>query len=384
LIKSIAIIGGGPVGAIFALLNESQTSKIFLLESNSQNQAKNDKRALALSNGTKFILEKINIWNDLKDKLTPIKTIHTSQKNTFGRSIMEAEELEKEALGYIISYGDLTSVLQKKLSNSKYIEALYDSELLSSNSEENKQNLIFKCKSIEKSLNCDLLVLADGGSSEITGIDITRTNKSFEHSALVTHVETDIPHSNIAYERFTNSGPMALLPNLNGQYSLVWTGPKDEIKKLSQLNNSEFLSALQEYFGDRVGSFTHSEKIITFPLWQSFISKHPEGSIVIIGNSAQTMHPVAGQGLNTGIRDALILSDCIKKDINLNIKLMINNFNHMRKKETKSILKFTDSLVTLFSNDFVGVNKIRGMALSFLDIIPPIKKRFLKKMSYGK
>jgi 2-octaprenyl-6-methoxyphenol hydroxylase len=384
LIKSIAIIGGGPVGAIFALLNESQTSKIFLLESNSQNQAKNDKRALALSNGTKFILEKINIWNDLKDKLTPIKTIHTSQKNTFGRSIMEAEELEKEALGYIISYGDLTSVLQKKLSNSKYIEALYDSELLSSNSEENKQNLIFKCKSIEKSLNCDLLVLADGGSSEITGIDITRTNKSFEHSALVTHVETDIPHSNIAYERFTNSGPMALLPNLNGQYSLVWTGPKDEIKKLSQLNKSEFLSALQEYFGDRVGSFTHSEKIITFPLWQSFISKHPEGSIVIIGNSAQTMHPVAGQGLNTGIRDALILSDCIKKDINLNIKLMINNFNHMRKKETKSILKFTDSLVTLFSNDFVGVNKIRGMALSFLDIIPPIKKRFLKKMSYGK
>ena len=382
--NTIAIIGGGPVGAIFALLNKSQTSKIFLLESNSQNQTKNDKRALALSNGTKFILEKIDIWKDLEDRLTPIKTIHTSQKGTFGRSLMEAEEIEQEALGYIISYGDLVTVLQKKISNSKHIEALYDSELLSFKSKTNKQNLIFKYKSIEKSLNCDLLVLADGGGSEITGIDIKRTNKSFEHSALVTHVETDIPHSNIAYERFTNSGPMALLPNLNGQYSLVWTGPKDEIKKLSQLNKSEFLSALQEYFGDRVGSFTHSEKIITFPLWQSFISKHPEGSIVIIGNSAQTMHPVAGQGLNTGIRDALILSDCIKKDINLNIKLMINNFNHMRKKETKSILKFTDSLVTLFSNDFVGVNKIRGMALSFLDIIPPIKKRFLKKMSYGK
>jgi len=384
LIKSIAIIGGGPVGAIFALLNKPQTSKIFLLESNSQNQTKNDKRALALSNGTKFILEKINIWKDLEGKLTPIKTIHTSQKGTFGRSLMEAKEIEQEALGYIISYGNLMAVLQKKISDSKHIEALYDSKLISSKSKENKQNLIFKYKSIEKSLNCDLLVLADGGGSEITGIDVTRTNKSFEHSALVTHVETDIPHSNVAYERFTNSGPMALLPNLNGQYSLVWTGPKDEITRLSQLNNSEFLIALQEYFGDRVGNFTLSEKIVTFPLWQSFISNYPKENIAIIGNAAQTMHPVAGQGLNTGIRDALILSDFIKKDVNLDLKLMINNFNHMRKKETKNILRFTNSLVTLFSNDFVGVNKIRGMALSFLDIIPPIKKRFLKKMSYGK
>ena len=382
--NSIAIIGGGPVGAIFALLNESQASKIVLLETNSQIKTKSDKRALALSNGSKFILQKIDIWKDLETKLTPIKTIHTSQKGTFGRSLMEAKELKQDALGYIISYSDLVSVLQKKISNSKNIEALYDSKLISSVSKENKQNLIFKCKSIEKSLNCDLLVLADGGSSEIIGIDITRTNKSFEHSALVTHVETDISHSNVAYERFTNSGPIALLPNLNGQYSLVWTGPKKEIKRLSELNNPEFLSALQEHFGDRVGTFTLSEKITTFSLWQSFISKYPEENIAIIGNSAQTMHPVAGQGLNTGIRDALILSDCIKKDINLDLKLMINNFNRMRKKETKNILRFTDFLVTLFSNDFVGVNKIRGMALSFLDFIPPVKKRFLKKMSYGK
>ena len=382
--NSITIIGGGPVGAIFALLNKSQTSKILLLESNSQNQARNDKRALALSNGAKFILEKIDVWKDLEDKLTPIKTIHTSQKGTFGRFLMEAEEFEQEALGYIISYGDLITALQKKISNSKNIEALYNSEVLSFKSKEKTQSLIFKYKFEEKLLNCDLLVLADGGGAEINGINIMRTNKSFEHSALVTHIETDIPHSNIAYERFTNMGPMALLPNLNGQYSLVWTGPDDEIIRLSQLDNSEFLIALQHHFGDRVGNFKLCEKRITFSLRQSFISKYPEENIAIIGNSAQIMHPVAGQGLNTGIRDALILSDCIKKDVNLDLKLMINKFNYMRKKETKNILRFTDSLVTLFSNDFIGVNKFRGMALSFLDLIPPIKKRFVKKMSYGK
>ena len=112
--NSIAIIGGGPVGAIFALLNKSQANKIVLLESNSQIQTKTDKRALALSNGTKFILEKIGVWKDLEGKLTQIKTIHTSQKGTFGRSLIKAEELDQEALGYIISYGELIKALQKK------------------------------------------------------------------------------------------------------------------------------------------------------------------------------------------------------------------------------------------------------------------------------
>ena len=382
--NSIAIIGGGPVGAIFALLNESHSSKIVLLEANSQIQTKTDKRALALSNGSKFILEKIDVWKDLEDRLTPIQTIHTSQKGTFGRSLMEAEDFEQEALGYIISYGDRIRALQKKILNSKNIKALYDSEVMSFESSEKTQKIIFKYKSKEKSLNCDLLVLADGGGTEINGINIMRSNKSFEHSALVTHIETDIPHSNIAYERFTHMGPMALLPNLNGQYSLVWTGPSDEILRISKLNNPEFIIALQQHFGDRVGNFILSEKRVTFPLKQSFVSKYPEANIAIIGNSAQVMHPVAGQGLNTGIRDALILSDCIKKNANLNLTLMINKFNDMRKKETKDILRFTESLVTLFSNDYIGVNKIRGLALTFLDIIPPIKKRFVKKMSYGK
>ena len=112
--NSIAIIGGGPVGAIFALLNKSQASKIVLLESNSQIQTKSDKRALALSNGTKFILEKIDVWKDLEGRLTPIKTIHTSQKGTFGRSLMKAEDFDQQALGYIISYGELIQALQKK------------------------------------------------------------------------------------------------------------------------------------------------------------------------------------------------------------------------------------------------------------------------------
>ena len=384
--NSVVIVGGGPVGTIFALLNNSRAPKIdtLLLESNSENKTKSDKRALALSNGSKFILEKIGVWSDLKDKLTPIKSIHTSQKGTFGRSLIEAEEFDQGALGYIISYGDLIASLQRKIRNSKNIQALYGSEVSSFLSKDNKQSLNFKHNNKEKSAKCDLLVLADGGAAEIDGIYIERTNKSFNHSALVTHVKSEIPHSNVAYERFTNTGPMALLPNLKDQYSLVWTGPSDEIKKINQFDDSKFLITLQEHFGDRVGSFMLCEKRITFPLRQSFISKYPEGNIAIIGNSAQIMHPVAGQGLNTGLRDALVLSDCIRKGVNFDVKLVINEFNQMRKKETKNILKFTDSLVTIFSNDYVGLNRFRGAALTVLDLIPPLKKQFVKKMSYGK
>ena len=383
--RSITIIGAGPVGIIFALLNKSLNDKISLLESNSEDQVKDDKRALALSNGSKFILEKINVWNDLYTKLTPINTIHTSQKGTFGRTLMKAEEFEEESLGFIVSYGDLITSLNKKLSNSKNIEVFYNAEALSFENKDQKQTLIYKQNSEKKIIGCDLLVLADGGRSKIKGINIKRTDKYFAHSALVCSIETDIPHSYVAYERFTSMGPMALLPNLNGKYSLVWTGPKDDINSLIDLDDSKFLIALQDHFGERVGNFKSCKKRITFPLKQSFISEYPNKNIAIIGNSAQVMHPVAGQGLNTGIRDAFILADCIEsKDIDFDIKSMINKFKDRRKKETKNILKLTESIVTIFSNDFVGVNKFRGIALSFLDLIPPIKKRFVKKMSYGK
>ena len=154
--KLITIIGAGPVGAIFALLNKSLNSKILLLESNSENQVKNDKRALALSNGSKFILEKIDIWKELHSKLTAINTIHTSQKGTFGRVLMKAEEFEEESLGFVISYGDLITALNKKLSNSKDIEVFYNAKTLSFKANKKKQNLIFEYKLIF--LDWDLIV----------------------------------------------------------------------------------------------------------------------------------------------------------------------------------------------------------------------------------
>ena len=383
--KAIVIIGGGPVGLIFALLNQINGLDTLILESKSENKSLDDRRGLALSNGSRFILERIGVWEELVDKLTAIESIHTSQKGTFGRTLMKAKEFNQDALGYIVSYGVLIGVLQEKLKKSKKINILYNTKASQFIIKGEKNCLKYHKQEKEYDLLFDLLVLADGGNDAIPGIELSRSLKSFGHSALVTQVVSELPHQNIAYERFTPGGPIALLPNLNDQFSLVWTGKKNNIEELMQLNDKDFLKKLHNHFGDRVGDFISCEDKVIFPLKQSFVDEIKIKNVVVIGNSAQTIHPVAGQGLNTGLRDALSLSDCIESNSGLaNINSLIMEYIKLREIETKKLMRFTEILVKGFSNDIVGINKLRGIALSLLDLNDGFKKTFVRKMSIGR
>ena len=383
MIKPLTIVGGGPVGLIFALLNKN--IDVLVLESKSKKESEKDTRALALSNSSRFVLERIGVWDSLEPKITDIKSIHTSQKGTFGRTLMKAKEYNQEALGYIVAYGDLIKSLQDVINSIKKIKVLHNTKANQFLKKKDKATLLFDNNGNEQSVELNLLILADGGNAKIRGLDIRRKTKSFNHSAIVTQVTSEVHHSNIAYERFTSMGPIALLPNLNNRFSLVWTGPTDEIVKLNKKNDKDFLIDLHEYFGDRVGKFTSCGNRITFPLNQSYIEQNLNKNIAVIGNSAQTMHPVAGQGLNTGIKDALVLSDCIyANDEVVQIELLLKKYNQLRYSETKALLNLTEFLVNFFSNNFIGLHKFRGIALTFLDLSPPIKKSFVRKMSFGK
>ena len=383
--KAIVIIGGGPVGLIFALLNQINGLDTLILESKSENKSLDDRRGLALSNGSRFILERIGVWEELVDKLTAIESIHTSQKGTFGRTLMKAKEFNQDALGYIVSYGVLIGVLQEKLKKSKKINILYNTKASQFIIKGEKNCLKYHKQEKEYDLLFDLLVLADGGNDAIPGIELSRSLKSFGHSALVTQVVSELPHQNIAYERFTPGGPIALLPNLKDKFSLVWTGKKNNIEELMQLNDKDFLKKLHNHFGDRVGDFISCEDKVIFPLKQSFVDEIKIKNVVVIGNSAQTIHPVAGQGLNTGLRDAFSLSDCIESNSGLaNINSLIMEYIKLREIETKKLMRFTEILVKGFSNDIVGINKLRGIALSLLDLNDGFKKTFVRKMSIGR
>ena len=384
--KQIVIIGAGPAGLIFSLLSSTSNNSISLVESRQAFERKNDKRALALSASSRYILEKIDIWNNIEDKIIPIKSIHTSQKGTFGRSKLRADEFNTEALGYIIAYGDLIVALEEKVRIQNKIKLFYEAKVEKIDDiTDDKQKII--CHQANKllTLDCNLLVLADGGHSRIDGLNIAKEEKVINHLAIVTQVHSDKPHKNIAFERFTSSGPIALLPNHKGAYSLVWTGPKDKINNLVALDKKIFLKALQEEFGERAGQFKSCEKRISFSLVQSSIVTIHNKNVVAIGNAAQIMHPVAGQGLNTGLRDALSLSDLIiSNEAIQSSDELIKSYLESRRVETESMLKITEGLTTLFTNDFIGINRLRGLALAILDCTPILKKKFVQKMSYGK
>ena len=197
-------------------------------------------------------------------------------------------------------------------------------------------------------------------------------------------MKTELPHENIAYERFTPMGPVALLPN-GEDFSLVWTGKAEEIEKIMQLHDEIFLQQLHQHFGDRVGRFLSVGRRLTFPLKLSYLNPVTAPHLVVIGNAAQTMHPVAGQGFNVGLRDAYELAQQIAQTAPeaWGQPAMMQAYQADRKTDTKRGLMFTDFLVNLFSNDIVGVSGLRGASLGVLDLLKPIKSRLVRKMSFG-
>jgi 2-octaprenyl-6-methoxyphenol hydroxylase len=214
---------------------------------------------------------------------------------------------------------------------------------------------------------------------------LKRDTKEYGHDALITKVSAELPHNNIAYERFTANGPMALLPNGERDFSLVWTGEKSRIAPLLALSDTEFLAQFHAEFGDRVGRFLSVEKRMTFPLKLSHLQAADTPHLVVVGNAAQTMHPVAGQGFNVGLRDAEVLAQHIAKATDeLGSIKMLSEYRASRKTDTKHGLLFTDFLVNIFSNDILGVSAMRSAGIGMFDLVKPAKRYLVSKMSFGK
>ena len=386
-LKPIVIVGGGPVGAVLALSLQQQGITFAMLEAREKGTSHQDKRALALSYGSRLILEKLNVWHVVEANATAINTIHISQRGSLGRTKLTAAEHQLPAIGYVVSYGALTQALDAVLDTSSVI---YGAEATHIQPSSDMSTVSFKQTKTMQNLSAALLVIADGGRSlnDIEGIQ--KETKEYGHDALVSKVTAELPHNNIAYERFTPEGPMALLPNgqsKNSQdFSLVWTGEKSKVDALLALDDATFLTQLHAAFGDRVGKFLSIEKRMSFPLKLSTLKPSTAPHLVVIGNAAQTMHPVAGQGFNVGMRDAWTLADLI---INtpasaLGGAEMLANYGKQRKRDTRGGLLFTDLLVNVFSNDLIGVASLRGAGLGMLDLFKPAKNLLVSKMSFGK
>lgn len=385
------IVGGGPVGAVLALSLQKKGIPFFMLEASAKGASYRDTRALALSYGTRLILEKLNVWEAVAQKATAIQTIHVSQRGGFGRTRLNANDHHMPALGYVLSYGLLTQALDTALnvalkSSGQTSQVLYEAIADDIRTTESEAKVRFTQAGKVNLATSPLVVVADGGRNFGEIVGVKKETKEYGHDALVSKVTAELPHDNIAYERFTPTGPMALLPNGVREFSLVWTGEKAKIDALLGLDDITFLAELYSAFGDRVGQFLSIEKRLSFPLKLSRLKSVTNAHLVIIGNAAQTMHPVAGQGFNVGLRDAQTLADMVVNtpEAQWGKAEMLQNYNKLRSRDTRGGLLFTDVLVNLFSNDIAGLSGMRGFGLGALELLQPVKNVLIGKMSYGK
>ncbi|HQT26201.1 MAG TPA: FAD-dependent monooxygenase [Burkholderiales bacterium] len=372
----VLVIGGGPVGAALALSLKNSPVSVMVLEARASAQA--DPRILAISYGSRLHLQRIGAWQEVRDA-TPIETIHVSQKGGFGRTILTAGESGVPALGYVVSYHDIHHALVSKLEKGTYLEGACACEIDLS---ESHGTVDFDYQGKRRQIGAKLVVMAEGGKLVEHVQEITRKRHEYGQWAVIGQVRTERPHRNTAYERFTPAGPLALLPRKEG-FSMVWTAKPEDAEVLLSLEKGQFLERLHDHFGERLGKFVDAGPLSGFPLALSYAAPFVSRHLALIGNAAQTLHPVSGQGLNLGLRDVRALAREILDADEIGSKSMLEHYSRAREIDRRGGIFFTDSLIKVFSNEIPLLSTGRGMALASMDCIPPLKKAFSRTMMFG-
>jgi 2-octaprenyl-6-methoxyphenol hydroxylase len=376
----IVIHGGGPVGLACAawILQKFPDAKLTLLDRNPVNDAdlaNADSRGIALSHGSKLLLDTINAWpSDCAD----IHQVHVSQAGRFGRALMTREELAQDALGHIIRYRDIHITLRKALR-----------EIQKSSPHFSWQH-IGKDEQIHADARC--VVHAEGGLFKTQ--DWVESGRDYGQSALVGLVEVENATPHQAWERFTSEGPLAVLPSHYGNniLNLVWCGSPESSQKRLALSDADFLIALQKEFGLRIGRFLKIQDRRLYELGLNYRKHITQNHEVWIGNAAQTLHPVAGQGLNLGLRDAFLLAEKLSSVFSgpqdgqsaAHIQSALQAYAQSRQIDRKATIGLTDFMARVFTSNLIPVVAARGLALSALQWLPPVKKALARQMMFGR
>jgi 2-octaprenyl-6-methoxyphenol hydroxylase len=378
----IAIAGGGPVGAALAAALAETGFNVIVLEARAATNAVDGGRTLAMSHGSRLILERIGAWQDI-EPVTEIRSIHVSQQGGFGRTLLTAAEADLPALGYVVRYSRLQQSLASAAGST---EALISagSEVVGADPGPDSVVIAVRRDGSEIQLRARLLVVADGGAS-IDNLPGARTKiLEYGQDAVVALVRSSRFHDYRAYERFTPDGPVALLP-FEDRYALVWTAQAQVAKKLVELPPAQFLSQLQAHFGDRAGRFLEIQARGRFPLALRFAQETVLKRTVLLGNAAQTLHPIAGQGFNLGLRDAWELGEFMRQQgaDDPGADSVLRDFRAARRIDRFGGIALTHSLVRIFSNDILPLRAARGASLTLLDMLPFAKRVFARRMIFG-
>ena len=388
--QKVIIVGGGMVGLSLALMLAKQKIAVQLLEAIRYPNYEDDQlapyhssfdaRNTALSRRSVMIYQQLGLWDALQQHATPILQVHITEQGSFGKARLVAEQEQVESFGQVIENAWLGRVLLTQVRQQPLIELIDGVEVTSL--EQNQEQVTIQAKRDQETLTLTskLLIAADGRDSFCrqaigVGVDV----HDYDQVAIVTAVQTSKPHQHVGFERFSALGPLALLP-LPGEYrrSVVWPVKKGtEAEWLGEENDQHFLDALQQTYGDRAGKFEKTGKRFSYPLSQVLAHKQAVGRVVLMGNAAHTIHPVAGQGFNLCLRDADVLVRFITQhltqsdDIGSPENLLA--YEQSRLKDQQRVIKFCDSVVRGFSNQNPVLKLLRNTGLVAFDVIPGIK-----------
>lgn len=376
----VIIVGGGPVGMSLALALHQQGIASEIHDTRPRGAAAGDQRILALSHGTQQTLAQLGVWSEIQ--ASPITTIHVSQRGAAGRTLIHAHEEGVPALGYVASSSVLAQALDKALLAAD-IPFHGDSTLLEATP--GNDSIHLQCSDGEQS--AQLVAYAEGRIEDPTpeaGQVAPRSNvvvRDYGQHALICRVTPAQPHGGTAWERFTAHGPFALLP-FERDYAMVYTCAPADAARLKDLSDEALLAHLQAEFGPRV-QFASIRNRFIYPLGLRYRSEPVGARQVWLGNAAQTLHPVAGQGFNLALRDCMALAQALTDAADPGAPEVLTNYAARRRMDRRGTIGMTDSLIRIFSNEDPLLKHVRGAGLIALDMFPPLRSFLARRMMYG-
>lgn len=390
LAADIVIVGGGMVGASLAVALAPLGLEVVLVEAvvhDSALQPSFDERTTALSNGSRRVLDTLGVWRDVEAQATPIRKIHVSDQGRFGFARIDAAEQGLPALGYVLANRALGAALWSHVSAGR-VRVHCPAHVASVTPGERSVTLDVAQEGTTTRIEAKLVVAADGAQSAVRGaFGVSAEIQDYGQTAVITTVLPQRFHDHVAYERFTKSGPLALLPLDGGRCTLVLTLSPAAAEAAMAWSDAEFLAEVQKRFGFRLGRFLKAGRRVPYPLSLTRAERTSASRCVIVGNAAQGLHPVAGMGFNLGLRDVACLAELIAdrrqaSDFDAGAAGVLAEYDAWRAADRGGVIAFTDGLVRTFANPLGVVQRLRNAGLLLFDLLPPAKAA-LSRLSTG-
>lgn len=378
---SVIIVGGGMTGATLALAISHMTQgklPVHLVEAVAPEASDHpgfDARAIALAQGTCQQLSRIGIWQSIADCATAINTVHVSDRGHAGFVTLDAQDYRIDALGQVVELHDVGLRLFRQLQDAPGVTLHCPARVASVSRSEASVSVTLENGTV---LEGQLLVAADGSRSALgTQCGIEWRQQAYGHVAVIANVSTAGAHSGRAFERFTQHGPLAMLPMSNGRCSLVWCHPQSKSEEIQSWSDERFCTELQKAFGWRLGRITHAGKRTVYPLSLTTASQSISHRVVLVGNAAQTLHPIAGQGFNLGLRDVMSLAETLSQawgeQKDCGAYSVLSHYQKRRQADKEATIGVTDGLVHLFANRWAPLVAGRNLGLMAMELFIPAR-----------